>query len=165
MRLMTLVFLGVAAGALAGCVAGTPEVGEPPKRSSYEEWGARLDRIPEVASAVKLCKAALEHHRNANKTDQRDERIQEYNSAISLFFQSAEEYYAAWRKYPEYGDFVLWELDKLTFYINSCIAQKPYLIDPTDPLNIYGGPLTYEQRQRLEAYQQVLGKLGETSGP
>ena len=164
MRLTILMLLALAAGIFAGCVAGPPDVGEPPKRSSYEEWGSRLDKIPEVAAGVKLCKAALEHHRNANKTDQRDERIQEYNAAISLFFQSAEQYYAAWRRYPEYGDFILWELDKLTFYIQSCISQKPYLIDPTDPLNIYGGPLTYEQRQKMQAYQAALGELEGRSG-
>jgi len=138
--------------------------GEPPRRSSYEKWGLRMAQIPEIINAGKYCQAALVHHRNANKMDRREDIVEEFRMAIALFGQSADQLYLAWERYPEYEKFILLELDKTYGYIHKCIAMRPYYFSPTDPLNIYGGALTYEQRQRMQSYRQSLQKWEKASG-
>jgi hypothetical protein len=147
----------------AGCTARLA-VGEPPKRASYMQWGMRMARIPEIINAGTYCQAGLVHHRNANKLDRREDIVEELNMAIALFGQSADELYLAWERHPEYKKFILLELDKVYGYIHACVARRPYYFDPTDPLNIYGGALTYEQRQRMHHYRQKLEKWEQASG-
>jgi hypothetical protein len=152
----------IAAGLLAGC-AGGAEVGEPPPLVSYEDWARELARIPEIIEAGKFCEAGLERHRNAQIMDNRFDIYEELSMGILLFMQSADQLYRAWDKYPSYEQFILLELDKVYDYMHACVMRRPHYIDPTDPLNIYGGPLTFEQRQKMAEYRRKLAKWEEAT--
>jgi hypothetical protein len=147
----------------AGCKA-TVKVGEAPAKVSYLEWAEKMAGIPEVVKAEEFVEAALVRHRNSNKVDEVDARLEELRVALWLLGQAADQYYEAWRRHPQYEQFILMELDKVYGYIHTCIIQRPYFIEPIDPLNIYGGALTYEQRQKMEAYQTRLKGLSGGSG-
>jgi hypothetical protein len=148
---------------VVGCAA-PPEGGVPPERTKYEKWGAKLAGIPQIVWAGKFTAAGLEHHRNANKMNDHFDIYEEYTMAIALFELAANQLYLAWELHPEYKDFILWELDKVYGYRHICVAQRPHYFSPTDPLNIYGGALTYEQRQRARQYRQRLKKWESVSG-
>jgi hypothetical protein len=161
-RLITL-FVLFSAGWIVGC-AVPREVGEPPKRTRYEIWGARLPEIPEVIQANKLCSAGLEHHRKSNLTGKRGEIIDELNMAISLFKQSSEQLFLAWKAYPQYEDFIRMELDKVWGYIHVCVSRRPYFVEPLDPLNVLRGSLSYEQRMRKAEYEHRLSRWIQSPG-
>ena len=158
-----LPILILAASIAAGCVASR-EVGEPPKRTSYEAWGAKLGEVPQIIRSEELVAAALVHYRRANQLDKRKDIVDGIDMAISLFGQAADKIFEAWELYPEYEKFIIMELDKVYGYIHKCVAMKPYYFDPTDPLNVYGGALTYEQRRRMSQYRQSLERWERASG-
>jgi hypothetical protein len=164
-RMRCLIILLALVGAVwtAGC-AGPPEIGEPPKRTRYEIWGARLSEIPEIIQADKLCSAGLEHHRKSNLTGKRGEIIDELDMAIALFRQSSEQLFEAWRKYPEYESFIRMELDKVWGYVFTCVSKKPYFVEPLDPLNVLRGSLSYEQRARKAEYEHQLSRWIQSPG-
>lgn len=160
-----LVFsLTVAATALVAGCAGPSAVGEPPSTVSYEEWGARMALIPEIIDAEHYVEAGLVRHRNSKILSQRHDIFDELTEAIKLFAIAADLYYLAWDNYPDYEKFILLELDKVYVYMHACVADRPHFFDPTDPLNIYGGALTYEQRQKMQQYRQRLRRWEKTSG-
>ncbi len=161
--LLLLIFAVAFICTLAGCAAPTG-VGERPQIISYKDWAERMAQIPGIINSGTYCQAALVHHRNANKLDRREDIVEELNMAIALFGKSADELYLTWERHPEYEKFVLLELDKVYGYIHACVAMRPYYFDPTDPLNIYGGALTYEQRQRMRQYRQKLQKWEKVTG-
>ncbi len=154
-RIILLLVLGTAFA--AGC-AVPPEAGEPPKRATYIEWAAAMAQIPEIIRAEELCAAGVGHHRSANIRGHRLDIYEEYSMAILLFEQAADQLFRAWDRYPEYEEFILMQLDMVYGYIHACVTSRPHYFEPTDPLNIYGGALTYQQRQRMEQYRQKLSK-------
>ena len=156
--------LFVAAACLAFGCAGPSALGTPPVRLSYEDWAREMARIPEIVRAEQLCEAALVHHRNANIMTNRLDIYEEYTMATSLFAMSADQLYVAWELHPAYRKFILMELDKVYGYINECVSYRPHYFEPTDPLNIFGGAMTYEQRQRMQQYRKVLSKWQQAVG-
>ena len=163
MRCPVILLVLISTSWIAGC-AGPPEVGEAPKRTRYEIWGARLSEIPEINQANKLCSAGLEHHRKSNLTGKRGEIIDELDMAIMLFRQSSEQLFLAWSKYPQYENFIRMELDKVWDYVYTCVSKRPYFVEPLDPLNVLRGSMSYEQRMRKAEYQHQLSRWIQSPG-
>lgn len=147
----------------AGC-AGPPEKGVLPREARYERWGEKMGQIPQIVMAGKLTEAALEHHRNANKMRDHYDIYAEFSMAIALFELAARQLYIAWEYNPEYKDYILWELDKVYGYRHSCISRRPFYFDPIDPLNVMGGVMTHQQRQRVRQYRQQLSRWEKAAG-
>jgi len=159
-HVLTVLFL--AAGIAAGCAAPV-HVGEPPARATYAAWGARMGEISQIAKSEEIVAAALEHYKRANRLDRREDVVDEIDMALSLFGQASDLIYEAWHLHPDYEQFIIMELDKIYGYIHRCVMMKPYYFDPTDPLNVYGGALTYEQRRRMSQYRQRLERWEKAS--
>jgi len=147
----------------AGCTAA-PGVGVVPREARYEKWGSEMAQIPQIVMAGKLTEAALEHHRNANKMRDHYDIYAEFSMAISLFELAARQLYIAWEYHPEYKDYILWELDKVYGYRHSCVSHRPFYFDPIDSLNVLGGAMTHEQRQRVRQYRHQLSRWEKAAG-
>jgi hypothetical protein len=147
----------------AGC-AGPPEAGVLPQEARYERWGEKMGQIPQILMAGKLTEAGLQHHRTANSMRDHYDVFAEYTMAMSLFDLAAQQLYLAWECNPEYKDYIIWELDKVYDYRHACVSRRPYYFDPIDPLNVFGGALTHEQRQRASQYRQQLSKWEKAAG-
>jgi len=147
----------------AGC-AGPPEAGVLPQEARYGRWGAKMGEISQIVMAGKLTEAGLEHHRNANIARDHYDIYAEFSMAIALFELAAKQLYLAWECHPEYKDFILWEIDKVYEYRHECVSRCPYYFDPIDPLNVLGGVMTHQQRQRMQQYRQQLSKWEKSAG-